>query len=274
LTQRVKSAIIIKVIFARREATELTKKRIESLMKNKADVMVFDSVDSTNSEAKRRAEESIKSPVLLVAREQRAGRGRMGRSFLSRRGRGIFMSLLYYTHKPICDAVSITTAAAAIVASEIESASGTSTKIKWVNDIYNDRGKVCGILTETLPLEGGLAVIVGIGINLGEDDFPEELRGIASAIGDIGEREDVLIAKIADGLLEHAREPEKRDYMAEYRKRFMLGGENVDLLQNGEKIGSGMVVGVDDDGGLIYIPHGKTESVTLRSGEVSVRKTE
>jgi BirA family biotin operon repressor/biotin-[acetyl-CoA-carboxylase] ligase len=241
-------------------------------MKNKADVMVFDSVDSTNSEAKRRAEESIKSPVLLVAREQRAGRGRMGRSFLSRRGRGIFMSLLYYTHKPICDAVSITTAAAAIVASEIESASGTSTKIKWVNDIYNDRGKVCGILTETLPLEGGLAVIVGIGINLGEDDFPEELRGIASAIGDIGEREDVLIAKIADGLLEHAREPEKRDYMAEYRKRFMLEGKLVDLIRGGERVCGGVVVGVNDDGGLLLLPDKEADVITVQSGEISVRE--
>lgn len=251
----------------------MTKEKIRQMMENEIDVRIFDLVDSTNSEAKRCAEDSLRSPVLFVAREQSQGRGRMGRSFLSRRAMGIFMSLLYFTDKPMCDAVSVTTAAAAIVAKEIESVSGNPMKIKWVNDIYNDRGKVCGILTETLPVGGGFAVIVGIGINIGDDTFPEELKNIASSIGDIGGNEDGLIAKITDALLFHSRFPEDRSYMAEYRKRFMLEGEQVDFLQNGEKVGSGRVVGVDDDGSLIYVPDGKNEAVALRSGEVSVRKT-
>lgn len=250
----------------------MLKENIYGLMENEIEIRIFDLIDSTNSEAKRCAEDGIKSPVLFIAREQSQGRGRMGRSFLSRSGRGIFMSLLYYTKEPLSSAVSITSAAAAIVAKEIEDVSGNPMKIKWVNDVYNDRGKVCGILSEALPLQDGFAVIVGIGINLGEDDFPEELCGIASTIGDIGGKEELLVAKIVDGLLDHAKSPEDKSYMAEYRKRFMLKGESVDLLRNGEVIGCGEVVGVDDDGGLIYIPNGEKDPIVIHSGEVSVKK--
>ena len=233
-------------------------------------------VDSTNSEAKRMAvslaEEGRFDPVLITANEQSAGRGRMGRSFLSRADRGIYMSLLYFTDKALPSVVSVTTATAAIVAEEIERFSGNPMRIKWVNDIYNDRGKVSGILVETLRVGERIAVVVGIGINIGEDDFPEELRGIASAIGEIGGKEEMLISGIAKRLLDHAASPESKEYMAAYRKRFMLEGESVDLFRGGEPMGSGRVVGVDDDGGLLFIPDGESEMISVHSGEVSIRK--
>lgn len=252
-------------------------KRIEQLVHRELEVEIFDEIDSTNAEAKRRAlmhgATEKMSPMLLIARSQTAGRGRMGRSFHSPEGGGIFMSLLYFTDKPLLDAVSVTTAAAAIVAEEIERVTSAQMKIKWVNDVYNDRGKVSGILVETVPVSEKIrAMIVGIGINTGEDDFPTELSGIASSIGDIRGRENALVAAIAEGLLAHADSPTDKGYMEEYRKRFMLLGERVSLLSCGEKLDEGVVVGVDDDGGLIYIPDGKNEKVTVRTGEVSVRK--
>ncbi len=254
----------------------LNSERLTSLMGDTAQVMVFDLIDSTNAEAKRIAqnisESNSRMPRLLVAREQTSGRGRMGRSFLSRAGRGIFMSLLYFVGGGLSDAVSVTTATAAIVAEEIERVCGKPMKIKWVNDIYNDRGKVAGILAETLPVGGGkFAVIVGIGINIGEDIFPDELKNIASSIGDIEGKEDLLISEIAKRILLHASHPEGREYMAAYRKRFMLEGAEVNALQNGEIITSGRVVGVDDDGGLLLVPDGERDTVTVRSGEVSIR---
>ncbi len=247
---------------------------ISELVGKKLNVEIFDVIDSTNAYAKKKAADGEwdHTPVLIIAREQTSGRGRMGRSFLSREDRGIFMSLLCFTDKPLADAVSITTAAAAIVAREIEAACGNPMKIKWVNDIYNDRGKVCGILAETVFLENTLAIVIGIGINTGEDDFPPELRNIASSVGNIEGKEDVLISGIVRGLLDHLKHPDNREYMTEYRKRFMLEGEKVVLLSGGEEIGKGIVVGVDDDGGLVYIPEGTRDTVTLRSGEVSVRK--
>lgn len=252
--------------------------KISRLMTRSADVTVFEEIDSTNSEAKRRAlaaaEENDFSPKLILAKSQSAGRGRMGRSFLSRADSGIYMSLLYFTEKPLTDAVSVTTAAAAFVAEEIERVTGAPMKIKWVNDVYNNCGKVAGILVESVPVSSGICgVIVGIGINTGEDGFPAELQGIAASIGDICGKEEQLIAAIADKLLSHAMSPENRGYMEAYRKRFMLSGERVSLIRCGEVSDVGEVVGVDDDGGLLFIPDGKREAVTIRSGEVSVRKT-
>lgn len=254
----------------------LDKNSLGESLRGIAELIWFDEIDSTNTEAKRIAREAAerdRSPKLLLARAQSGGRGRLGREFLSRRDSGVYMSLLYYTDKPLYDVISITTAAAVTVAEVIQRVSGIDAKIKWVNDIYNEQGKVSGILVETLRVDGDtVAVIVGIGINVGEVDFPESLRGIASTIGDIGGRERLLVSEIAKGLLSFADDPCDRSYMAEYRRRFMLSGETVNILRDGEVICTGVVEGVDDDGGLLVVPHGESEAVTIRSGEVSVRK--
>ncbi len=254
----------------------LDKNAIIDLSDGKIDVAIFEVTDSTNAEAKRYANECLASenirPKLFIAREQTMGRGRMGRTFLSRADSGIYMSLLYFTSKPLSDAVSVTTAAATVVALAIERATGSEMKIKWVNDIYNDRGKVCGILAETLPVrDGNVAVVVGVGINTGDVDFPDDLKNIASSVGDISGKENVLISEIVKGLLAHADHPEDRSYMDEYRKRFMLMNEKVNLLQAGELVCSGRVGGVDDDGGLLFVPDGGDKTETIRSGEISVR---
>ena len=206
----------------------------------------YECIGSTNKEAKDYAARvSSFEPVLFVAREQIAGRGRLGRSFLSRKNRGIYMSLLYFTGDALSDAVSVTTRAAVVTARAIEDVVGKPMRIKWVNDIYNHRGKVAGILAESLLLGEMRAVIVGIGINIGADDFPAELASIASSIGDVDEEQrGEIISRIVDGLLDV-----DSDHMAEYRKRFMLSGERVELFSAGESMGVGKALGVSDDGG-------------------------
>ncbi len=233
----------------------------------------YECIGSTNAEAKAYAASAdSRGPVLFVARAQSAGRGRLGRSFLSRGGRGIYMSLLYFTHEPLCDAVSVTSSAAVIVSKAIESTVGEPMRIKWVNDIYNSDGKVAGILAETLPLGEYNAVIVGIGINTGECDFPEELRDIASSIGAISEEQrQGMIEQIADGLLCFADAPLLCEYMADYRARSMLDGAEIDLLRAGEIVAHGRVLGIDDDGGLMFLRDGECKPEIIRTGEVSVR---
>lgn len=236
-------------------------------------IIRYESIDSTNLEAKKHAAENDgRAPVLFIAREQSAGRGRLGRSFSSRRDGGIYMSLLYFTEHTLADAVSITTAAAVCVARAIESATGEGMKIKWVNDIYNDRGKVAGILTETLSVGNQTAVVVGIGINTGVEDFPPELRGIASSIGEIDDaKRESIIYSITSALLSHENDPTSREYMADYRERFMLAGAEVNLLRAGEIIARGRVEGVTDDGGLIFLRSGAVNPEIIHTGEVSVR---
>lgn len=243
-------------------------------MGEKIKVIKYDCIGSTNAEAKEYAirAESFES-VLFIADEQSAGRGRLGRSFLSRRGQGIYMSLLYFTDESLADAISVTSAAAVIVAHVIEGVVGSPMRIKWVNDIYNSHGKVAGILTELVSLGKTSAMIVGIGINVGDIDFPEELRGIASSIGVVSEEQRKgIIFGIAEGLLSHARNCTDKGFIEEYRKRSMLDGEYVELSRAGEIIGRGRVMGISDDGGLILLPDGESEAVVIRTGEVSVRK--
>ena len=233
-------------------------------------VIEYECTGSTNADAKEYAARTESfEPVLFVAREQSAGRGRLGRSFLSRRGKGIYMSLLYFTEDDLSDAVSVTTRAAVVVARAVEEVVKSPMRIKWVNDVYNSKGKVAGILAESLSVKARRAVIVGVGINIGEDDFPEELASIASSVGQVSEEQrNAIISLIARGLLDKT----DSDYMSEYRKRFMLCGERVELFSAGESLGCGTVMGVDDGGGLIFLRDGKHETEIIRTGEVSVRK--
>lgn len=249
----------------------LDKLRIQDFLKNQdLKIRFYDTIDSTNSEAKRYAAGcDDTSDILFIAREQSAGRGRLGRSFLSRGGCGIYMSLLYFTDRPLCDVISITSAAAVAVGRAIKEITEKPVRIKWVNDIYNDKGKVCGILAETVKKGDLYAVVVGVGINTGDVDFPEELCGVASTIGEIGDKENRLVAKVADSLLSFAKEKSDRSYMKEYRAMLMMIGEQVNILSDGEIIMSGKVVGVSDDGGLILETARGRE--VIRSGEVSVR---
>lgn len=238
------------------------------------EVKIYDFLDSTNAEARRIAlgEAWDRIPTVLLAYEQSAGRGRLGRSFRSRKNEGIFMTLLYYTDKPLYSAVSVTTAAAVFAAEAVESVMGGELKIKWVNDLYNDKGKVCGILTESVKVAEGYAIIVGIGINTGEIDFSGELEGIAASVGDVFGEESAIVGRLVDKLLRQANSPTSREYMNGYRKRFMLNGADVVLFSSGEEIDRGRIMGVDDDGGLIFMPSGESECKIVNSGEVTLRK--
>ena len=181
------------------------------------------------------------------------------------------MTLLYFADA-IEDTVSVTTHAAVAVASAIEEITGRKMKIKWVNDIFDERGKVSGILVEGQMTKLGYAVAVGIGINTGESDFPDEIKDIASSIEDIGAGEGSLISLIVKKLLEYAKNPADKSFMAEYRARFMLEGKSVVLSMADGDEKCGKVVGVDDEGGLIIDVDGGRE--VIRSGSVSVRVRE
>ncbi len=242
-------------------------------MLNNIKIFEYELIGSTNAEAKKYAASSeSREPVLFVAREQSAGRGRLGRSFLSRGGKGIYMSLLYFTREPICDAINVTTAAAVAVARAIEETVGGEMRIKWVNDIYNSGGKAAGILTETVNAGDANAIIVGIGINTGECDFPDELSNIASSIGEVSEEQRIaLIERISEGLLCHAEAPCDLTYMEEYRSRSCVIGCEGDIISAGEILGHGRVLDISDDGGLVFLFDGEGAPRTVRSGEISLR---
>lgn len=238
-------------------------------------VVAYDEIGSTNLEAKRYAADAADtSPVLFLARSQSAGRGRLGRDFISRSDLGIYMTLLYFTHDDVGSAVTVTTATAVAAATSIEDTTGEKIAIKWVNDLYLKDKKVAGILVEGLPVSLGYAVAVGIGINVGANEFPCELCNIATSLGELcPEKRAEIVIQTCKKILEHAKEHKNRSYMAEYRKRFMLDGKSVTLWRADEEAMSGRVCGVSDDGALLIMPDGEKEIKAISSGEVTVRLT-
>ena len=161
-------------------------------------IVALPETDSTNEVAKKLAAEGAPEGTLVVAEQQSAGKGRCGRSFVSLPGVGIYMSLLLRPKVRIEDVSRITLVSALAVQEGIERTAGLSCGIKWPNDIVSGTKKLTGILTE-LSLSGKeiQSLVVGIGINVNQDHFPEELSEIATSIrletGQRLQRADLLV---------------------------------------------------------------------------------
>ncbi|MFR4357638.1 MAG: biotin--[acetyl-CoA-carboxylase] ligase, partial [Clostridia bacterium] len=147
------------------------------------DLHIYDTIDSTNLKARQLAMDGAPHGTVVLAKQQTSGRGRLGRSFFSPR-EGIYLSIVIKPDFDVSKSVLVTSAAAVAVANAIEKVCGLESKIKWVNDVYIDGKKVCGILTEGISdFETGQIehLILGIGINTTVKDFPAELLATAGA---------------------------------------------------------------------------------------------
>ena len=139
--------------------------------------------DSTNEYAKRLARDGAEDRTVIIADSQSAGKGRLGRSFDSRKGKGVFMSILIRPHITLEQVSRLTLVAAVAVYEAIEKFCGLKTGIKWPNDIVVDGKKLCGILTEMSADSTGVKyVVVGIGVNVLNESFSEELSDLATSI--------------------------------------------------------------------------------------------
>lgn len=233
---------------------------------------VFECMESTNSYAKKNLAESAEGDCIF-ALSQTGGRGRLGRSFFSYDG-GIYMSLILKPDLTAEGSLFITTAAAVAVSRAIEAVCGKKTQIKWVNDIYIDGKKVCGILTEGIIGEGGTlsGAVLGIGVNLGAPgSFPEEISTIAASVleyEDSFELKAKLIGLIVSEFFDIYNNPQSKAYMEDYRRRSYLDGKTVEFAQGGV-MRVAEVLGVTDDAGLEILENG--EKKVLSAGEVSVK---
>ena len=229
-------------------------------------------VTSTNTILKELAEQDMPEGFVLIAQSQTAGRGRLGRSFHSPVGTGLYFSVLL---RPTCSAersLFITTSAAVAVCRAIENLTDKKPLIKWVNDIYLDEKKICGILTEAItdPQDSKIRDIwIGIGINVTPMTFPEELKSIAASL-DVSELDrNELIANIINQLLYILRDSDRYAHMPYYRAHSMVIGKAVNTIC-ADQINPGVVLDIDREGGLVVErPNGTIE--TLHSGEISLR---
>lgn len=238
---------------------------------------VRQSVTSTNTIAKELAAKGAKEGTVIIAREQTEGRGRMGRTFYSPITSGIYFTIILRPKLTLEDSLLITTTAAVAVAKAIETVAKVKAEIKWVNDIFVQEKKVCGILTEaSLNFEsGGLEyAVVGIGINIETKDFPRDIRQIAGSIfsekpGD-SPVTSMLVAEVLNNLSEYMASLTDRHYLDEYRSRSYLHGKDI-LVLKGEKKLPAKALSIDDKARLVVEYEDHTREA-LNSGEVSVRR--
>lgn len=248
----------------------LSESSIKEAMKHNIDVICYNSVDSTNTQAKRLINEGISGTLLITADGQTAGRGRQGKSFYSPAGTGIYMSLVIHPDTLLQNAVTATTAAAVAVCRAIERLTNIRPGIKWVNDVYIGEKKICGILTEAVTdFETGIvsSVIVGIGTNITTSDFPQDVENAGSLGTKI--RRCKLIGAIADELLDIVTD-NYSGFIDYYRKHSMIIGRKINFIEKG-RVTAATALAIDENGGLIVeTENGK--KLTLRSGEISIRK--
>lgn len=248
-------------------------------------VFVYDSVDSTNLQAKRlMLDGEIKHGSVVFANRQTAGRGRLGRSFNSPE-QGIYVSIVVKPDFDMSKSVLITVAAAVAVADAIRQVCGQDAGIKWVNDIYIEGRKVCGILTEAeTDFETGIidSLIIGIGVNTSTAGFPAELRKIAGCVNAEDARTKAeLVSRITENTLANVAEISREEvpgFMAGYRSKSILIGREIMVYKGVYRKDPTSEMGglparatdIDDAGGLeVVYRDGRKE--TLTSGEVSIR---
>ena len=239
----------------------------------------FDTIDSTNTRAKEMAAQGAAHGTVLIAGHQTAGRGRLGRSFQSPAGLGVYMSVILRPHCPPEKLMHLTCAAAVAMCDAVEQAAGIRPGIKWTNDLVLGNRKIAGILTEmALDAKTGLVdyAVVGIGINCRQQpqDFPEEIRGFAGSLS-MALGRNIDTATVAAAMID-ALHTMSRDLfspiailMDRYRADCITVGRDISLLR-GDSLRHGHAIGVDDLGALLVrFPDGHVEAVN--SGEVSVR---
>jgi len=260
----------------------LTVSGIKSHLKRyneKLTIEIRDLVSSTNTVLKEMAENGMPEGHILIAKEQTAGKGRKGRKFFSPKDGSLYMSVLLRPQIRMEEALFITTAAAVSVARAVEDTSGKVPTIKWVNDIFLNEKKICGILTEaSVNMETGFPAyaVLGIGVNIypPRDGMPKELGPIAGTVfnsfyeggNNYGNR---LAAEILNYFFEYYENLTQKTFMGEYQRRSFLTGRTVTYVSGNVKRRI-TVLGIDDNAGLIAETE-DGERIILDSGEVSVK---
>lgn len=239
----------------------------------------YDSIDSTNTKAKALAREGAPHGTVVLAGHQSAGRGRMGRSFTSEAGAGVYLSVILRHACPPSRLMHLTCAVAIAACQAVEQASGVRPGIKWINDLILENKKLGGILTE-LSIDPGTGLvdyaIVGIGINClqSEGDFPAPLDQIATSLKMVTGRH-ISPARLAAAMIEALEDtdrrllPEKAAIMAQYKDECMTLGREI-MLVRADTVRYAKAVDLDENGTLLaQFPDGSTE--WIQSGEASIR---
>ncbi len=260
---------------SRMASSEIAKIGPEICRETDGGTIMFDETDSTNLQAKKLFADGICGHgSLIAARSQTGGRGRLGRSFYSPSNSGIYMSVILCKNEIGSPITEITSKAAVAVCRAIEELfPAISPQIKWVNDIYVGGKKVCGILAEAVnDADSGkiAAVIVGIGVNMSTEFFPDGISQTAGSLGVDSRYNGLFTAMICDNLIKAASSADIHGVMDEYRAHSLVIGKKICYFGADSVKNYGVAVGIDDGGGLI-VDDEKRGRIILSTGEISLR---
>lgn len=235
----------------------------------------YESIDSTNDEVKRLAEQGAPSGTVVIAGQQTGGKGRRGCQWISPSGENIYMSFLLRPDFAPTMASMITLVCAMAVRKALEK-HGLSPMIKWPNDIILSGKKTCGILTEmSMQADKIQYIVVGIGINVHQEVFDEGIRDVATSLV-LENQKDYDHMQIVADVLEafegyydlFVQRGNLQLLKEEYNQYLVNINRDIRIIEpGGTKMG--VARGIDDDGCLIAEINGNTEHIM--SGEVSVR---
>jgi BirA family transcriptional regulator, biotin operon repressor / biotin---[acetyl-CoA-carboxylase] ligase len=229
-------------------------------------ILRFDTIESTNTEALNQAKRGADEGLCVVARRQTAGRGRKGRVWISEKDAGLFFSIVLRPPVETRFLPLVTLMSAVAVHDALETLYDIDCDIKWVNDIHARGKKISGILAETTDTTNGLAVVVGIGINLKSSNFPPEIAGTATSVEAETNRipsAETLLQKLTFFLSEYSAMFYGADgaekIRAEWMRRSSYGfGKRVRVVLENETF-QAVTRGIEENGAL---------RVELDSGEI------
>jgi BirA family biotin operon repressor/biotin-[acetyl-CoA-carboxylase] ligase len=241
----------------------------------KPKILRYESLPSTNNEVARLAAQGAEEGLAVVADEQTAGRGRMQRTWVSPKGAGLYFSILLKPEISMNRWPLVTLMAALAVAEALQESCSLATDIKWPNDLLAGERKICGILAEVIDTDSGRVIVLGIGINLTNQAFLEELAGraisVAEATGRRPDREAILKALLQAlarwYLLLHEDGGSERMLAAWASRSSYADGKFVKVM-NGDEAVTGLTRGLEPDGALrLELPTGAVKVV--RAGDVT-----
>ncbi len=231
-------------------------------------IIYLENIDSTNTYAKEMIKKETECPILIYANKQTNGRGRLGRTFVSKNG-GVYMSIVFKMSLKDFKPTLVTSYTAVVVSDAIDKITGLKTSIKWVNDIYINNKKLSGILVESVIKNNEAYIIVGIGINVLHQQFDQELKQIVTTIEDeINQKYNpkTFIDEISTSFFTHFNKILTREYINKYREKSCVIGKNIFLTINNE-IHQVKAIDIDDEGELIVREKDKTYKTY--SGEIT-----
>lgn len=256
---------------------KIIKKNTRAKMFGK-EIEILKTVDSTNNYLKLKAQNKANEGLVAIAEQQTEGKGRKGKSFFSPVGTSIYISVLLKPKIKISNINLITIIAAISVVEAIYNTTKIQTSIKWVNDVMYNNKKLCGILTEA-SIEGESGdinyIVLGIGINVKKIDFPDNIKNIATSLGNITSidyNRNELIGQLLTQLENNYNKlfsNNQDQLISSYRNYLSMLGNEINVILS-DSTYKAKALDIDENAHLIIqLPSG--EITKINCGEISIK---